>query len=79
MGRSSSTTDSADGGLEDAVALSCKLSLRLGDGLAGGGAVDGKQVGDAGLILFVELHAAVSQSVTARLNLRMISSGLSIM
>ena len=44
----------ADSGLEDAVALICKLCLGLLDGLAGGGAVDRKKIGDAGLIVLVK-------------------------
>ena len=50
----------AHGGLEDAVALSGELFLGLGEGLPRRGAVDREQVGDAGLVLLVELHSRLA-------------------
>ena len=44
----------ADSGLEDAVALICKLCLGLLNGLAGGGAVDRKEIRDAGFVFLVK-------------------------
>ena len=50
----------ADGGLEDAVALIRKLGLGLLDGLAGGGAVNRKKIGDAGLIVLIEADGGLA-------------------
>ena len=48
----------ADSGLEDAVALICKLCLGLLNGLAGGGAVDRKEIRDAGFVFLVKADSS---------------------
>ena len=50
----------ADGGLEDAVALICKLCLGLLNGLAGGGAVDRKEIRDAGFVFLVKADGGLA-------------------